>query len=291
MGVRRAVDLAVKEARNAAANGKVYTLGPLIHNRRVLDELKSLGINSISNRTFGSEQLENSKEKRINCSIIIRAHGISPELEDKIRDSGCRVVDATCPKVKANQLKTQELSSSGYCLFLAGEAEHAEITGLLGYAASAPFCVVTGTVQEAKKKACELYKKNKHGLTALLGQTTISEDEYKAIGNEIKKLFPNLEIINTICTATHERQTALREILDKVDAVIVAGTEESANTRRLLVIAKKSGKPCIIAEKPSAIPKEFFTYETVGLCSGASTPDSVVDEIEIALQYKKCSLI
>jgi len=95
MGVRRAVDMAVEEARDA--DGKpVYTLGPLIHNPKVLDDLKEAGINAI-------DVLPSSNR----CSIIIRAHGISPEIERKIFESGCNIIDATCPKVKANQLKIQ----------------------------------------------------------------------------------------------------------------------------------------------------------------------------------------
>jgi 4-hydroxy-3-methylbut-2-enyl diphosphate reductase len=119
--------------------------------------------------------------------------------------------------------------------------------------------------------------------TALIGQTTISEEEYRSIGEAIKKYFPALEIIETICAATRERQDALRELLDKVDAVIIAGGKESANTRRLLAIAEKQGKPCALSESAADIPAGFAAFQTVGLCAGASTPDTVIDEIEDAL--------
>jgi len=283
MGVRRAVEIAEEEAIRAKDNGKtVYTLGPLIHNPKVLKDLKQLGINQINN-----EQLINNKGILKNYSVVIRAHGISPEIEKTLYESGCNVVDATCPKVKANQLKIEELSEEGYSFFLAGEEKHAEVEGLLGFAKNAPFCVVIGSADEAKRQALSL-KDNpvllKHDKKiALLGQTTISEEEYRNIENEIKKFFPNLKTVNTICTATHERQMALKEILNDVNAVIVAGGEDSANTRRLLAIAKESGKPCVIAQDADSIPDEFFSYNTIGLCSGASTPDSVVDEIERVL--------
>ncbi|MCL2411562.1 MAG: 4-hydroxy-3-methylbut-2-enyl diphosphate reductase [Treponema sp.] len=303
-GVRRAVELAVQEAKKAhtsqslqSGEKTVYTLGSLIHNPKVLSDLELLGVKTINNDD--NEELTINNKQLSDCSVIIRAHGISPELEKNLKDSGCKIIDATCPKVKANQLKIKELSELGYCLFVAGEKKHAEITGLLGYAKGAncgancgaicgvQFCVVIGTEQEAKENALTLSETNKKNSkvakvakAALLGQTTISADEYRLIGNQIKSFFPNLEIVNTICSATHQRQEALREILPKVDAVIVAGGEQSANTRRLFVIAKESGKPCVIAENAEAIPKEFFAYETIGLCSGASTPDSVIDEIE-----------
>ena len=95
--------------------------------------------------------------------------------------------------------------------------------------------------------------------------------------------FPNLEIVQTICAATKERQQAMFDLLDQVDAVIIAGGKESANTHRLLLIAQESGKPCIIAEEKSQIPLDFYNYKTVGLSAGASTPDSVIEEIESEL--------
>jgi len=293
MGVRRAVDLAVEEARRS--NGKpVYTFGPLIHNPKVLDDLYALGIQSID------ESLLSAPGFRLPAhgSLIIRAHGISPVLEKKLRGNGthgevsgsCRIVDATCPKVKASQLKTSGLVKAGYFLFLAGEANHAEIEGLLGYAqterknSSFSNCVIAGNAQEARITAEKIYKENKNIKTALLGQTTISEDEYKNIGEEIKKFFPNLKIINTICAAASERRKALLEIINQADAVIIAGGEESANTRRLFAIAKESGKPCVLAENAAGIPEEFFAFETIGISAGASTPDSVIDEIERKLK-------
>ena len=292
MGVRRAVDLAVEEAGKAAKEGNpIYTLGPLIHNPKVLDDLKAIGIQVINESPLTS-CCPLLTEK---CTVIIRAHGISPALESDLRGRGCRIADATCPKVKANQLKTRELIEAGYFLFLAGEERHAEIEGLLGYTGNLTLqngskddasanCIIAGSAEEALNAAEKLSYGKKLLKTALLGQTTISEEEYINIGNEIKKFFPTLEIVNTICAATGERQNALREILPLADAVIVAGGEESANTRRLLAIAKESGKPCALAENAAGVPEEFFSFETVGICAGASTPDSVVDGIERILK-------
>jgi len=274
MGVRRAVELAAAEADRRGDN--VYTLGPLIHNPIVLSDLESRGV-----------QVLDVLPQSINGSVVIRAHGISPETEEKLRSAQtgaeCRVVDATCPRVKASQLKAEELAFAGYCIFLAGTPEHAEIEGIVGYTSAAPFCAVVSCALDAEREAAKLYRKNNDAKTALLGQTTISEDEYLKIGEAIKLLFPNLEIINTICPATTERLQALRELLSRVDAVIIAGGKESANTRGLLTIAEESGKPCVLVENSGEIPASFRSYETVGLCAGASTPDSVIDEIEKAL--------
>ena len=290
MGVRRAVDLTIAETKRASAkNVSVYTLGPLIHNPKVLDDLKALGV-----KTF----YEISGVGK-NCSVIIRAHGISPAVERGLREKNYHIIDATCPNVKVNQLKTEELIRSGYCLFIAGEANHAEIIGIKGFAneaaqravaeqrASTSFCEVVGSANDAGKAAKKLYGINNNAKTALLGQTTISEEEYSAIGEKIRLFFPNLEIIQTICFETKERQNSLRELLEKTDAVIIAGGKESANTHQLLTIAKESRKPCALAENASQIPGEYFKYKTVGICAGASTPDSIVDEIELKLLGKQ----
>jgi 4-hydroxy-3-methylbut-2-enyl diphosphate reductase len=279
MGVRRAVDLTVNEANRAAAeDATVYTLGPLIHNPKVLDDLEKQKV-----KILKTESLEQLQQKGSGCSVIIRAHGIASETEKNLRGKSCNIIDATCPNVKKNQLKTRELSHAGYSLFLAGESAHAEIEGITGYANSAPFCKVVNNTDEAHNAAGSLYKTNNNAKTALIGQTTISEDEYRNIGNIIKKYFPDLDVINTICAATTERQQALRELLRDVDAVIVAGGKESANTRRLLAIAQESGKPCVMVEHPAEIPENFHSFKTVGLCAGASTPDSLIDEIESEL--------
>ena len=278
MGVRRAVDLAGAEAERAGC--RVFTLGPLIHNPQALEALQSRGV-----ETLDENRLPPGLE---GASVIIRAHGISPQAEAGLRERGGRIIDATCPKVKASQLKAKALAASGYGLFLAGEAEHAEIIGIRGYALAGSggkgFCAVVGGAVEAARAAAALRAlEPAPGRTALIGQTTISEKEYRAIGEAVKKYFPDIEIIQTICAATKERQEALREMLDQVDAVIVAGGKESANTRRLFAIAAERGKPCALAENAAGVPPEFAAFQTVGLAAGASTPDGVIDEIERAL--------
>jgi 4-hydroxy-3-methylbut-2-enyl diphosphate reductase len=119
--------------------------------------------------------------------------------------------------------------------------------------------------------------------TALIGQSTISPAEYDAIGEGIRKFFPALEVIDTICNATRERQDSLRELCARVEALVVAGGKESANTRRLLAIACEQGKPAWLVESSTEIPAEIAAYNTVGLCAGASTPEETIGTIEKAL--------
>jgi 4-hydroxy-3-methylbut-2-enyl diphosphate reductase len=285
MGVRRAVELANTQAESPAE--KVYTLGPLIHNPQALEDLKRRGVTILDEA--------NLPDNLSDAVVIIRAHGISPRTEAELRRRGAAVVDATCPKVKASQLKAASLAKQGYRLFLAGEESHAEIAGILGYAkdasdaaASKQFLQVVSNATEAQTAAERLLAEdnalqNGPSKTALLAQTTISDEEYQAIGEAISRYFPELEIIQTICAATKERQDSLRELLDKTDATVIVGGKDSANTRRLLAIAQASGKPCVIAETAADIPPDFFKLEAVGLSAGASTPDTVIDEIEKAL--------
>jgi 4-hydroxy-3-methylbut-2-enyl diphosphate reductase len=284
MGVRRAVDLASAEAE-ASAYGEeqppVYTLGPLIHNPHVLNELKRRGV-----ETLDEERLPADLR---GASVIIRAHGLSPQTEAELRRRGAKVIDATCPRVKSSQLKAAAFAQAGYLLFLAGEEHHAEITGIRGYYEAgalrnpAPLGVINNAA-EAEKAAVKLREESPNAQTALIGQTTISEEEYRGIGAVIARYFPDLEIAQTICAATKERQDSLREIADKVDAVIIAGGKASANTRRLLAIAEAAGKPCALAETPVDIPPDFFKFNAIGLASGTSTPDALIDDIERAIK-------
>jgi len=287
MGVRRAVEMAWRES---VQGNRVYTLGPLIHNTRVLENLEERGI-----KVLKEGETAPSPEK---STVIIRAHGVSPKVETDLVRQGFRIVDATCPHVKLSQTKARSFAEKGYLVFLAGEENHGEIAGIRGYveaglescAAVSPAsstrgsCYVVANPAEAEAAAAKLAHDNPEAKTALLGQTTISQGEYKAIGDSLRRLFPALEILDTICGATAERQEALRELCGCVDAVIVVGGRESANTRRLLSLARELGKPAWLVQAPEDLPLEIAAYKTVGLSAGASTPDSLIVEIEERLE-------
>jgi 4-hydroxy-3-methylbut-2-enyl diphosphate reductase len=299
MGVRRAVEMTAEAIDAAAAfnavpspkdrNTTLYTLGPLIHNPQVLASLAGRGV-----KILEETEIDNADAFTGSAVIILRAHGISPGVEQTLRKRKFRIIDATCPRVKANQNTAFALAKKGYLVFLAGEKDHAELKGIYGYimagaAHLASPCIIVGNPEEAdhaagKIKEQELRKNG--GLfikTALIGQTTISGDEYRLIAEALKEYFPDLEIKNTICDATRERQNALRDLCSQVEAVVIAGGKDSANTRRLLSIAEDCGKPAWLAETAADLPPECRAFKTIGLCAGASTPDTVIDEIEQAL--------
>jgi 4-hydroxy-3-methylbut-2-enyl diphosphate reductase len=282
MGVRWAAEIALRES-SAQTGRDVYTLGPLIHNPAVLEELAKRGVKVLEEDEMSGRALENA-------TVIIRAHGISPAVEKALAGRGARILNATCSHVKASQEKARRYAADGYMGFLAGEEDHAEITGIQGYAEAGtgpsvgPVCHAVGNPAEAEAATARLSRQEPGAKTVLIGQTTISPEEYRAIGEVIRRRFPNLEIVNTICDATAERQNALRELCGSSGAVIIAGGRESANTRRLLSLARDLGKPAWLAEKPGDIPREIRTFEAAGLSAGASTPDSLINEIEEALK-------
>ena len=281
-GVRRTVETARRES-GPQRDGQVYTLGPLIHNPVVLGSLEDRGV-----RVLKEGEIPPASEK---STIIIRNHGVPPRAEAELAGFGVRVIDGTCPHVKASQKKARSFAERGYRVFLAGEENHGEIAGIRGYVEAAspsrdgfPSCYVVSSPEEAERAGDELSRREPSAKTVLISQTTISPGEYKAIGERIRRFFPALEIVNTICGATTERQDALRELCGQVDAVIIAGGKESSNTRRLLSLAGDLGKPAWLVETPEDLPPEVKAYETVGLSAGASTPDSLIDEIEKTLK-------
>jgi 4-hydroxy-3-methylbut-2-enyl diphosphate reductase len=286
MGVRRAVEMAELEiVRKGRA---VRSIGPLIHNPGVLASLRDRGLEILDEGTLPPD-LGGS-------TVIIRAHGVSPGLEEELRRRHAVLADATCPRVKKNQLRARSLSEAGFVLFIAGEQEHGEVAGLKGYA---PRALAVADPAAAVRAAAALAEKDPGARTALIGQTTIGEGEYSAIAAAIRARFPGLRVVDSICPATRERQDSLRKLCTQVDVLVIAGGRSSSNTRRLLDIARSLGKPAWLVESAAEIDalqrggedKEnspaglagIAAYRTAGLCAGASTPDSDIAGIEAAL--------
>ncbi len=275
MGVRRAVDAVLAEIDSVQKGercGPVLTLGPLIHNPAALAYLSSLGVRIIESPEEASSYP--------GASVVIRAHGVPPSVYETLSRLGLRVIDATCPRVATSQRKAAALASRGLTLFLAGEAKHAEVVGI---ASRAPGCVVVANPEEARAAARDLSAKDAHARTAVLAQTTIKRSEFLAIAGEVVSLFPDAEIQDSICPATDKRQEATRRLVSQVDAIIVIGGKSSANTRRLFLTAQEAGAPAWMVEGPSEIPEEIYSFSTVGLAAGASTPDEIIDEVEAVL--------
>lgn len=270
MGVRRAVCEASKALE---LNSKVYSLGPLIHNQTVLDDLASKGLKIIS-----QEDIPFLEE---NSTVIIRAHGVPPSVMESLRKQKCNVVDSTCPRVLASQKNVRRYTEQDYSVILAGDKNHGEVIGIAGYAESNFYLVQNRA--EAQNLALTMDRSKK---AVLLSQTTFSPVEFEQIAKVFESAIDNLKVMHTICPATKERQDALLELCPKVDGIIVIGGRNSANTKRLYQTACSHCNKVLLIENAEEITDDFLVLNTVGITAGASTPDDVIDGVKLRLSGK-----
>lgn len=270
-GVRRAVELAQKalDERDGTYK-KVYSLGPLIHNEAVLNKLSQQGLIILED-----DSIENISSIEKQSLVIIRAHGVTPYVIDELIKKDCRIVDATCPRVKASQKTVEKYTSQNDYVILTGDKNHGEVIGIAGYAGSN--FIQIQTKAEAENLDTSLLE---NGNVILLSQTTFSAGEFSAIENVLKNKINNIIVMNTICPATHERQKALVDLCKKVDGVLVIGGKDSSNTKRLYQTALQNCTYAAHIQTKEDIPIEFFKLKSVGITAGASTPDEIIEEIK-----------
>ena len=268
MGVKAAMQkvddqIALNESNN------LFTYGPLIHNPQVIARLESQGITAIE-----SPSTENGG------TIIIRAHGIHPEKRQNFVDAGFNIVEGTCPRVLHSQKIVSQHSRDGWFIVIVGDKGHGEVKAIVGCADN--YEVI---LSESEAEMVNLSKK-----TLVIAQTTLSKGEYDTICRILERREPNIKIIKSICPATSQRQDSLQQLTTQVDAIIVIGGKNSANTRRLHLSALKFGIPSWHVEDVSELPDEIYSFETVGITAGASTPDWMIDKIEKALMDNRTSI-
>ncbi|WP_228378515.1 4-hydroxy-3-methylbut-2-enyl diphosphate reductase [Treponema endosymbiont of Eucomonympha sp.] len=276
-GVRRAVEMALN-ARREHPERTIVTCGPLIHNPAVLAQLAHHNISALPEIPAGT-----AYPAAENGVAVIRAHGVSPAVRLSLERSDYAILDATCPRVAANQRRAGLFARQGYQVLIAGDRNHGEVAGISGIA---PGCVVVECAEDARRFAESWQARRSGGKTALLAQTTISRGEYDAIAACLSARIPGLLVADTICPATLERQRALIELCREADGVLVVGGKDSANTRRLLALAAERVSPAALIESPDEIPPRFFALKRVGIAAGASTPDALIDAVEQALRAK-----
>ena len=214
-GVRRAVELAEK----ALAENKdktVYSLGPLIHNENALRALSEKGLLTVNEDRVGEIPPESV--------VIIRAHGVAPSVTDALEAKNCKIIDATCPRVKASQKMVERYSSQDDYVVLTGDRNHGEVIGIAGYAGE-NFAQIQDYTEAESFNIPDSDSKN----IILLSQTTYSPKEFEKIESLFRTKFRNLAVMNTICPATNERQQALLELCQNVDGVIVIGGKSALN--------------------------------------------------------------
>ena len=267
-GVKRAIDI-VRDAV-ADTDKKVYTLGPLIHNPQVVEELSKKGVNL-------AESIDDIKEDGI---LIIRTHGVEPKILKKAQQKGLDIIDATCPFVKNAHKYAKKLVETDYQTFIFGDKNHPEVLGIYGYT------VDRGYIIENVEDLKNITLKDKVGIVA---QTTKSYEEYFKVTNYLLPKVKELKVFNTICNTTGNRQAAAKRLAKKVDVMFVIGGHNSANTQRLAEISANTNTPTFHIETVDEINwDKIKNINKIGITAGASTPDWIIKEVlEIMSEEKK----
>lgn len=258
-GVKRAFTIAND---SLTADGKWFTLGPLVHNDLVINFFSEKGLKSIDN-------IENIKET--DAGIIIRSHGVTPDIISSAEEQGLIVKDATCPLVKKVHDIVLKLKKEDYDIIIFGAGTHPEVQGIMGW------CENKATVIEKAEDANTYPKGRKIGLVS---QTTKDEKEFFAVAQVLLSKTSELRVFNTICSATRRRQEAARELAREVDLMLVIGDKKSSNTTTLFKECVSTGVKTYLIQTAQDIEDEWLKgINKVGLTAGASTPDWIIKEV------------
>lgn len=257
-GVKRAVD----NVYDAVEKGtKIATIGSLIHNRQVIEDLADKGVYSYNT----------PEEIPEDCTIVIRAHGVGKAVYDKIGDRPC--IDLTCPFVSKIHRIVKEHYEKGYDIVIVGDENHPEVIGINGW------CENTATVIYGEN--VEFVAKNPKKPLCVVAQTTIKKEIFGEIVKNIKKTCNLPLIFDTICSATKDRQTEAMALSKESDCMVVIGGKESSNTRKLYEISKSNCEETYHVETSEEIPHK--TYNKIGITAGASTPGRIIEEVVKAM--------
>ena len=260
-GVQRALDMALAAAPQAGESVQVHTLGPLIHNPIVVRELAELEREGVG--------LADSVDDASAGTLVIRAHGVVPQVIDAARERGLNVVDATCPYVKKVHVAAERLVREGYRVVVVGEPGHPEVEGILGHAGN------DAQVVSCAADADALPLKGKVGLVV---QTTQTAQNLAEVVAAITPRVQELRVINTICAATSERQQAAATLANRCDCMVVVGGKNSGNTRRLAQICADACERTYHIEEASELQAAWFTdAHHIGITAGASTPQEHIE--------------
>lgn len=266
-GVKRAVDMVYEEAKK---NTKVYTLGPIIHNEQVVQDLESKGVQVL-------HSIDELKEEK-DAVVIIRSHGITKQMQDALEKKEISIVDATCPFVKKIHNIVHEKWNEGYEIIVVGSAKHPEVQGICGWCDNC--CSVIETLEEAQK-----YTQKEPKKICIVAQTTFNYKKFDKMVEIIAKKRYDIVVVNTICNATNERQVEARKIAAESDAMIVIGGRNSSNTQKLYEICKEECKHTYYIQQLEDLDLEKLqTCRNVGITAGASTPNNIIEEVQAECQ-------
>jgi 4-hydroxy-3-methylbut-2-enyl diphosphate reductase len=258
-GVRNAISTAEQVLAQVDAREPVYCLGPIIHNKDVVNRLADAGLRTVE-----------SVEEIDSGTVLIRSHGVAPRELDRLRNKGLHIVDATCVLVKRVQQIAKQLEGEGYEVVIIGEQNHPEVQGVMGCVKAV---VVVADENDLRKLPCD-------GKLGIVCQTTQSPEHLgrmlEAIG---RGSFSELKVINTLCKEAIKRQESAIALCKTVDIMFVLGGLHSANTRRLAELCKKHNSQTFHLQNWDELDKNILSGRSVaGVTAGASTPNWVIDE-------------
>ena len=251
---------AIKMAKEMLANkDDVYSLGSIIHNQDVVNELANSGLKTVKT----VDEIEAG-------TVLIRSHGATKKQLEKIKEKGLNIIDATCVLVKRLQKISQQLNEDGYKVAMIGDKNHPEVQAIVGFADDV---VVIGDDKD-------LSKLSSHEKLGVICQTTQTPEYFaQMLGNIVKKGFSELKVINTLCNEAISRQESAVKMCRQVDIMFVLGGLHSANTRKLAELCKKDNNQTFHLQNWAELDKTLLSGKLVaGVTAGASTPDRVIDE-------------
>lgn len=262
-GVKRAIEMAYEAI---GVEPKLYSYGQLIHNKTVTDDLASKGLEIVENLDGLTEG-----------TLLIRSHGVGKALYDEAEAKGLKILDGTCPFVKKIHNIVHEKLPNGMGIIIVGDGTHPEVIGINGWCENA--AVILEDEEAAKTK--EIPEKDRY---AVVVQTTFRQAKFDKILEILQDRGVNMEIHNTICSATEKRQTEAEELSKTVDKMIVIGGKNSSNTQKLVEIcAKNCGNTVHIETICDLVLNNFGKYDKIGITAGASTPPAIIKEVVVTM--------
>jgi 4-hydroxy-3-methylbut-2-enyl diphosphate reductase len=269
-GVVRAIDV-VKIVLNMYG-APIYVRKEIVHNKHVVDELREAGA------VFVDELSEVPEGKR----VIFSAHGVSPAVRDEAKSRNLKVIDATCPLVTKVHIEAVKFARKGFTIVLIGHKDHDEVVGTLGEAPDAT--ILVENVEDVDKLQVKDPSK-----MAYITQTTLSLDETVGIVDRLRERFPMIQgpHAQDICYATENRQVAVKAVVPMCDLLLVVGSQNSSNSRRLVEVCAQAGVPAYLLDDHSELKLEWLqNVRTVAVTAGASAPENLVQDLMTYLQQQ-----
>lgn len=259
-GVKRAMQMASDELDDKST--KVYSLGPLIHNKQAVSRYEERGLKVVDE----IDQIPSDER------VIIRSHGVGENIYNEAHDKSVKIVDTTCPFVKKIHEIVNDFYKKGYKIIIIGNKDHPEVIGINGWCDYS--AIIIKTIDDI-----EGIDFDEDARYCVVSQTTVDIDAYEKIVSKLNSILKDATMKNTICSATKERQLSAKNLAKEVECMIVIGGKHSSNTQKLVNICKDVTNTFAIETKDELNKDELKNYNLIGITAGASTPDWIISDV------------